>query len=47
VFVLASFQDKLVYRKQAHKTLLALRHQGRRLIGSFHRPQIHVWKYSR
>jgi uncharacterized membrane protein len=47
VFVLASFQDKLVYRKQAHKTLLALRHQGRRLIGSFHRPQIHVWEYSR
>ena len=47
VFVLASFQDKLVYRQQAHKTLAQLHGQGRRLITTFHRPQIRVWEYSR
>jgi hypothetical protein len=47
VFVLASFQDKAVYRAQAHKSVLALRRQGRRLITTLHRPQIRVWEFSR
>ena len=47
VFLLASFQDKAPYRLQAHKSLLALRHQGRRLITTLHRPQIRVWELSR
>ena len=47
VFVLASFQDKLPYRQQAHKTVLTLRHQGRHLVDTFHRPQIRVWEFSR
>jgi hypothetical protein len=47
VFVLASFQDKAPYRAQARKSLIDLRHQGRHLVASFHRPQIRVWEYSR
>jgi O-antigen/teichoic acid export membrane protein len=47
VFLLASFQDKPQYRNQARQSLLALRHQGRRLIASMHRPQIRVWELSR
>ena len=47
VFVLASFQDKAPYRLQARKTLLALRHQGRHVITTLHRPQIRVWELSR
>jgi hypothetical protein len=47
VFVLASFQDKAPYRVQAQKSLRDLRHQGRHLIATFHRPQIRVWEYSK
>jgi Dolichyl-phosphate-mannose-protein mannosyltransferase len=47
VFLLASFQDKPAYRQQAQQTLAKLRHAGRRLIGTFHRPQIRVWELSR
>ena len=47
VFVLASFQDKLPYRQQARKTVLTLRHQGRHLVDTLHRPQIRVWEFSR
>jgi O-antigen/teichoic acid export membrane protein len=47
VFLLASFQDKAPYRQQAEQTLLKLRHEGRRLISTLHRPQIRVWELSR
>ncbi|HEX4672278.1 MAG TPA: glycosyltransferase family 39 protein, partial [Solirubrobacteraceae bacterium] len=47
VFVLASFQDKPVYRAQAHKSVLALRRQGRHLITTLNRTQIRVWEFSR
>jgi uncharacterized membrane protein/O-antigen/teichoic acid export membrane protein len=47
VFVLASFQDKAPYRAQARKSVLDLRRQGRRLVGTFHRPQIRVWEFSK
>jgi hypothetical protein len=47
VFLLASFQDKPQYRAEAHKTLRSLRHQGRRLVTTLHRPQIRVWELSR
>jgi O-antigen/teichoic acid export membrane protein len=47
VFVLASFQDKPPYRRQARQSVLALRHQGRRLIARLHRPEIFVWELSR
>jgi hypothetical protein len=47
VFVLASFQDKAPYRNQARQSLQALRHQGRRLIATLHRPQIRVWELSK
>jgi O-antigen/teichoic acid export membrane protein len=47
VFLLASFQDKAVYRRQAQQTVAKLRHQGRHLITTLHRPQIRVWELSR
>jgi hypothetical protein len=47
VFLLASFQDKPTYRAQAQKSLRDLRHQGRHVVATFHRPQIRVWELSR
>jgi hypothetical protein len=47
VFVLASFQDKPQYRAQAQKSLRDLRRQGRRIVDTFHRPQIRIWELSR
>jgi uncharacterized membrane protein len=47
VFLLASFQDKPQYRLQARKSLLALRHEGRRVVTTLNRPQIRVWELSR
>jgi len=47
VFLLASFQDKTAYRQQAQQTLAKLRHSGRHLLGTFHRPQIRIWELSR
>lgn len=47
VFVLASFQDKAAYRRQAAQTLARLRRQGRRLVATFHRPQIRIWEFTR
>lgn len=47
VFLLASFQDKPQYRRQAQATVARLRRQGRRLVATFHRPQIRVWEFSR
>jgi hypothetical protein len=47
VFVLASFQDKPVYRAQAAKTLTTLRREGRKVVATLHHPQIRVWELSR
>ncbi|HEU4979168.1 MAG TPA: glycosyltransferase family 39 protein, partial [Solirubrobacteraceae bacterium] len=47
VFVVASFQDKPQFHRQAQQALASLRREGRHVIARLHRPQILIWEFSR